>query len=145
MPMAEKRKYKMGTCADCGGPMKMAAKNQKYCTTCRLGRQAAWQDGRTSECPLCGEDFINWSGDKGATAHLSCGRCFIERAPAGQRESVVGTCGWHEQGTCHSDTPTVVYSEHIALCFPCLTDPKKHADNRLAIKAKHRAMVKARG
>lgn len=136
--MAEKRKYPEGECQHCGGPMKVATSNQKWCATCRLGRQAAAHTGWEAECPLCGEAYIDWSQTSRRNAGaMRCGGCFIRLAPMGARESVPGTCVWHPLGKCHSDTETWVYSTDVRLCFPCLTDPDKFKSNRRAIAEKH--------
>jgi hypothetical protein len=128
----KKREYEVGKCADCGRSMKIsprAKKNQKYCAVCRLARGAAWCDGRTTTCS-CGREYVAWNGAK---SMQSCGFCFIEHAPLGGREAVPGTCGYHKQGTCHSDTETVIYHEKLKLCYPCLHDPEKYDDTKRAI------------
>lgn len=136
----EKREYPTKPCADCGQPAKMANKATRYCGACRLGRQAAWHDGRRQKCATCDRQFIAWSGAKqpGKGGDVSCGFCLIERMPLGGREAVLDECAYHAQGRCLSgDPPHVVAHGRVQICYPCLHDPEKYEDNK-------RALVKAR-
>lgn len=120
--------------------MKVASANQSYCFLCRLARAARWHDGRTCKCPGCGNKYVAWFGYKGSPR---CGVCFINAAPLGGRESVEGECGWHKQGKCPSPAEAVLYSDGVALCWPCLTDPEKFKDNRLAILLRYKELTDA--
>ena len=149
--MADKRDWPAGECADCGGTMKVVRSNQRYCATCRLGRQAAAHSGRTAECQNCGWDFIDWSqaSHRDKPHNVVCGYCMIERAPMGGRESVQAPCGWAEGGkfTCLSGAGAIgvwVYSAPFNICFPDLTDPERFAENRESIIRVHRQLRASR-
>lgn len=136
--MVVKRKYPEQPCARCGHPMKVAAKNQKFCSTCKLIEWIRWSGARLAPpCPSCERKYIPILG---ARFMRDCGFCFAAKSIAGLRESEFGACGWLAQGTCHSGTETWLYSEHVKLCFPCLTDPAKYAANRKGILTKDREL-----
>jgi hypothetical protein len=119
----------------------MRRANQRICLSCRLFKAAAWHDGRTTECRLCGGRMIQWARGKGYDV---CGWCLLVRQPDGPTGAVPGTCGHQAKGTCHSGTPTPLYSERVSLCFPCLTDPAKFKLNQQAIMRKARELTAGR-
>lgn len=117
--------------------MKRARANQRRCLTCRLGKVAAWIDGRTAKCGGCGRKFVPWGRFKQWSL---CGTCLLEKMPMGFRESVEAECAHHRKdpATCLTGPHerTWVYSGDIHICFPCLTDPKHFEENRRVILAK---------
>lgn len=144
--MAEKRKYPVVPCPECIGHMKRARANQRRCLTCRLGKNAGWIDGRTAKCKGCGQKYLPW----GRPAQWSlCGHCLLEKMAMGFRESVQDECAYHkrDEAECRSGAAgqcTWVYSQHIRICFPCLTDPKHFKENQRVILAKVKMLQEAR-
>lgn len=99
------------TCEDCGKPTRRVTGNQKRCSDCRLAHQAEWHDGRPRQ-DAQGHPYIRWIGSE-----RMCGRCFIDHAPSGGKQSVVGTCI-----VCQASS-AALYSQAWQVCYPCLYDP----------------------
>jgi hypothetical protein len=106
-----RRTYKTIKCATCHRDATAPNSRTQFCTTCRLARQVAWQDGRPSSCSVCGADFIAWYGRdwRFCSTHASPGR-----------DSVKGECAscWEKDRD--------LYNEDVRLCYPCLLDPQNY-------------------
>lgn len=101
------------TCESCGRPASAPNARTKYCTTCRLGRQAKWHKGFPSQCRQCDADYIAWYGPKDwqfCAAHML--------GPG--RDSIVGRCA-----DCKRDGRNL-FNRDVRLCYACLLDPSAY-------------------
>lgn len=128
-----KRDYPTIRCADCGHEAKAPNKQTKYCSTCRLAKQAAWHDGRLLTCG-CGAEYVSWPGT-GHGMMRTCGTCFEAASSAGGRESVPGHCNLCER----DDVP--LFTQHMRVCYPCLQSPANMAKVKAGIASIHQRLT----